>query len=193
MSVDEIAQFIAYWDVPSSPSPQSDSIVYLFNAIEPSNGHAIIQPVLEWNKHSAKDWTGSAWYFPPYQNEGYFSTPIDVDVGDTIKGTMGWNPGNNKWTITFKDEDTGVSTVNITGCIGYQDVKVFTALEGYYVDDDSEVPGDTTFYNMRFRDLNLQNVDIEWLPDVDGTAPLTGLRVEIPDGINTWVKLHTAN
>ncbi|WAI01440.1 hypothetical protein [Methanogenium organophilum] len=189
-SVNEIAQFIAYWETPSSPSSQSDSVIFLFNAVEPSNAHGIVQPVLEWNRHAYRDWTGAAWYVP-YQQQGYFSEPIDVDVGDTIKGTLGWNSGISKWNIIFNDLDAGTSTMSFSDCVGCQDVAVFTALEGYNVDADSEVPGDTTFYDMRFKDLNLQTVDITWEPYIDDDAPLTGLNVERPS--DNWVKLHTAN
>jgi len=191
-SIDEIAQFIAYWDVPSSPSSQSDSVIFLFNAIEPSNGQGIVQPVLEWNRHAYRDWTGAAW-FVPYQQEGYYSEPIDVDVGDTIKGTLGWNPGLSQWNIIFKNEDSGISTMNWSGCVGYQNNAVFCALEGYYVDGDSEVPGDTTFYDMRLKDLNLQNVEFDWEEDIDDVAEgyLSGLDVQIYS--DSMVTLHTAN
>ena len=149
-----------------------------------------MQPVLEWNRRGSPSWTGSAWYVP-YQQNGFYSDPIDVDVDATIKGTMGWNSNLNKWNIIFSDVDAGSSTMNFSDCVGYQDVAVFTALEGYSVDGNSEVPGDTTFYNMRFKDSNLQTIDITWEPYIDHNAPLTGLYVE--NRSDTWVKLHTAN
>jgi len=138
------------------------------------------------------DWTGAAW-FVPYQQEGYYSEPIDVDVGDTIKGTLGWNPGLSQWNIIFKNEDTGISTMNWSGCVGYQNDAVFCALEGYYVDGDSEVPGDTTFYDMRLKDLNLQNVEFNCEEDIDEVAEgyLSGLDVQIHS--DSMVTLHTAN
>jgi len=193
LSIDELAQFIAYWTVPSSPpSPQQNTVDFLFNAIQSASIGGIAQPVLEWNQAGSGRWTGAAW-FVPYQQEGYYSEPIDVDVGDTIKGTLGWNPGLSQWNIIFKNEDSGISTMNWSGCVGYQNNAVFCTLEGYYVDGDSEVPGDTTFYDMRLKDLNLQNVEFNWEEDIDEVAEgyLSGLDVQIYS--DSMVTLHTAN
>ena len=83
--------------------------------------------------------------------------------------------------------------MNWSGCVGYQNDAVFCALEGYYGDGDSEVPGDTTFYDMRLKDLNLQNVEFNWEEDIDEVAEgyLSGLDVQIHS--DSMVTLHTAN
>jgi len=80
LSVSELGQFIAYWTVPSSPpSPQADTIDFLFNGIQPSSSGGIVQPVLEWNQAGSGRWTGRAWYVDQY-DVGYPSNPINVNV-----------------------------------------------------------------------------------------------------------------
>ncbi|MGV8130356.1 MAG: hypothetical protein ACP5NN_10745 [Methanolinea sp.] len=55
------------------------------------------------------------------------------------------------------------------------------------------VPGDTTFHDMRLKDLNLQNVEFNWEEDIDEVAEgyLSGLDVQIYS--DSMVTLHTAN
>jgi hypothetical protein len=196
LSVSELGQFIAYWTVPSDPpDPQTDTIDFLFNAIQPSSSAGIVQPVLEWNQAGSGRWTGSAWYVDQY-GVGYPSDPINVDEGDSIKGTLGWDPGLQQWNIIFADQTTGelksIFSENAAN-IGSTNLQIYVALEGYGVVDDSDVPGDTIFRNMRIRDLSLATVDIDWVKRIenDPLNALTGLDVTWTS--DTQVTLHTAN
>jgi hypothetical protein len=191
-SVDELWEFNAYWHVPSSPpSPESGTVDFLFNGIEPSTGGAIVQPVLEWNQRGSDRWTGSAWAVSG--GDSYHSDPIDASVGDRIKGILAWDDDYNSWLIDFYDMTTGEQTYIWSGYVGDTDLKVVTTLEGYNVEDDTDVPGDTTFYDMSFRDSNFNTVDITWEPWYGPGVwnYLTGLRVE--SSSDERVKLHTAN
>jgi len=189
-SVDELWEFNAYWHVPSSPpSPESGTIDFLFNAIEPSTAGAIVQPVLEWNQAGSGRWTGSAW--TGSGGDYYHSDPIDASVGDRIKGILAWDDDYNSWFIDFYDMTTGEQTYIWSNDVGDTGLAVFTALEGYGVEDDTDVPGDTTFYDMSFRDSDFNIVDITWDEWIMSGGPLTGLEVERPS--DERVKLHTAN
>ncbi|MEA1895523.1 MAG: hypothetical protein U9N36_10070 [Euryarchaeota archaeon] len=189
-SVDELWEFNAYWHVPSSPpSPESGTIDFLFNAIEPSTADAIVQPVLEWNQGGSGRWTGSAW--TGSGGDYYHSDPIDVSVGDKIKGILAWDDDYNSWLVDVHDMTTGEKTFIHSHNVGDTSLAVFTALEGYGVEDDTDVPGDTTFYDMSFRDSDFNTVDIEWEKHIMSGVPLTGLEVE--SSSDEWVKLHTAN
>jgi len=196
LTVSELGQFIAYWTVPSSPpTPQTDTTDFLFNGIQPSSSGGIVQPVLEWNQAGSGRWTGRAWYVDQY-GVGYPSNPINVNVGDSIKGTLGWNPNIQHWNIIFADETTTDSTSIFSenaANIGSTNLQMYTALEGYGVDDNSDVPGHTTFNNMRIRDVNLNVVDIDWvkLVEYDPHNALTNLDVTWTS--DTQVTLHTAN
>lgn len=109
---------------------------------------------------------------------GYRSDPIDVNVGDTLNGCM-WYPSSiNMWDVYIVDQNTDQGTAIYTDIIGTSNLATFVALEGHNIDGDSDVPGDTTFYNMDFSyQSNL--VDITWNSDIDDTVPLTGLNVTI--------------
>jgi len=76
--------------------------------------------------------------------------------------------------------------------INHQGMKMVT-LEGTKIDDNTDVPGDTTFSNMQFLSgLGGSTVPIVWGQNINGNAPLTQLRVQII--LNPLsVKLHTAN
>lgn len=189
-SVANLDWFEAYWEVPTSPpNPDSSVVDFLFNAIEPSDGSSIIQPVLEWNWGDSGRWTAAAWYVE--NGVGYRSDPINVNVGDTLNGGMWYLPsGINMWDVYIEDQNTDRGTAIYTDVIGTSNLATFVALEGYNIDGDSDVPGDTTFYNMDFS-YQSNPVDITWNSDIDDTAPLTGLDVTIYS--DSRVELETAN
>ena len=112
-------------------------------------------------------------------------------MGDKIKGILAWDDDYNSWLIDFHDMTTGEQTYIWSNDVGDTGLAVFTALEGYGVEDDTDVPGDTTFYDMSFIDSNFNTVDIEWDEWIMSGGPLTGLEVE--SSSDEWVKLHTAN
>jgi len=193
LSIDELAQFIAYWTVPSSPpSPQQNTVDFLFNAIQSASIGGIAQPVLEWNQAGSGRWTGAAWYV---YGDGYRASPINAASGDSIKGTLSWNQNYEEWWVAFYDQSTGQTSSFFTENypIGTSDLQIYTALEGYEVNDNTDVPGDTTFSGMTFKDLSLNPVDITWVERVepDPHYALTGLDVDIIS--DSQVILRTAN
>jgi len=191
-SVNELRSFSAYWTVPSDPpSPESDTVNFLFPAIEPSDGSEIIQPVLEWNNGGTGCWKGSAWYST--NGQYYHSTPITVQSSHTLEGAMDWIESYGEWSTYLKDISTGAETSIYSSNFGSTDLAVFAAYEGYNIQDNSDVPGDTTFYNMDFLDTHNHAVDITWAPWVSSSASqyLTGLSVQIDS--DSSVRLLTAN
>ncbi len=190
-TVDYLDHFGGTWVVPSDPpDPGNDVVDFLFTAIENQAGNKILQPVLEWNQSGSGRWTGRAWYG---SSGGYYaSSPINASAGNSITGVMDNYGGASGWLISFQNTSTSQSTSITTTILGTSTLAVFTALEGYNIDGNSDVPGDTTFDNMDF-EYNANNIDITWNP-VDSTPPgsgLTGLDVEIFS--DAKVKLHTAN
>jgi len=192
-NVPQIGYFSAYWVVPSHPpSSESQEAIFLFNAIQPSDGTAIIQPVLEWNQPSTGlYWTGAAWSLK--NGVGYPSTRITVNDGETVRGQLVWRPSMNAWLIIFTNS-AGQSVSKYTTDISTdQNLATFVALEGTKIDDDTDVPGDTTFSSMQFLSgLGGSAVPIIWGQDINGNAPLTQLQVQIISNPSS-VKLHTAN
>jgi len=149
--------------------------------------------VLEWNNRGVEEWTGSAWY--GIGDDYYSSTPIDADAGNTIYGTMYSLWPNSAtpitWTTVFKNNTTGQST-SINTQLPTTNLAVFCALEGYELDDDDDVPGDTTFHHMSFKtSLTGSAVDITWNEWIESGTGLTGLDVDIWS--DSTIALKTAN
>jgi hypothetical protein len=178
--IPQLGQFIADWNVPSSPPNKTTGAVdFLFNAIQPSDNSGIVQPVLEYNHEGTHQWTGAAWY-GDRNGQYYRSNPFTTAVGHTIRGTLGWNTKLNRWNIIVQDLNTGGSTSNFSTNapnIGTNNVQAFCALEGWYINNDNDISGKTTFTNMRFRDVNLNPVSFSWNKYVSTNMGLTNLDV----------------
>ncbi|CAD6493632.1 MAG: hypothetical protein DIAAKJNI_00528 [Candidatus Argoarchaeum ethanivorans] len=162
---------MAYWNAPSYPPSPGNAYGYLFNAIEPDDGGGIVQPVMEWNKYSSNRWTAASWW--GNKTVGYQrSSPIDVSVGNRLKGELEWNATYSRWHIRITNLDSGGSTGFWAdeNFIGDTNLAVFVTLEGYNIDDNTDVPGDTTFYDMTFIDTQGSSVDITWEKNINETA-----------------------
>jgi hypothetical protein len=188
-SVSNLDNFSANWTVPSNPPGQStDAVDFLFNAIEPQAGNAIIQPVLEWNQAGTHGWTLRSWYGPVNGNY-YCSAPVNASSGNKISGTMSYTSVLG-WNITTRNVTTYRSTSIRTNAVKSNNLAVFVALEGYNIDGNIEVPGTSTFNNMVFS-YKRKNINIAWQSLVDKTCGLPGLAVNIFS--SSKVVLRTAN
>ncbi len=188
-SVSSLDYFSANWVVPSNPpSPGSNVVDFLFNAIEPQSGSAIIQSVLEWNQAGSHGWTLRSWYGPVNGNY-YCSAPITARTGNSISGVMSYDRRLG-WQIICRNNSTFRSTSIRTKAIGTNNLAVFCALEAYNVSGNNDAPGTTTFNSMSFK-YNKKNVNITWNPYIDPYSGLIGLGVEIASA--SKVILHTAN
>jgi hypothetical protein len=180
--------FSANWVVPSNPpSPGANVVDFLFPAIEPQSGRAIIQPVLGWNQVGRAGWTGSSWYGTG--NSYYYSTPISTNSGNSISGVMAFN-AKLGWQITFTNSTNSQSTSLKTKITNNKNLAVFTALEGYNIASISDVPGDTTFSGMSFKYKN-NYVNMTWNPFIAATGIDLGLGIDITS--SSQVTLNTAN
>jgi len=179
-NIPQLGQFTADWTVPSSPpNQQTTAINYIFNGIQPGNSVGIVQPVLEYNVGGTHQWTGAPWYVDS-NNMGYRGTPVSTAVGHTVRGTLGWNSNLQRWNIIFQDlSNGGYSSSFSTNApnIGTNNVGAFCALEGYYINNDNDVSGTVTFYNIKFKNVNLQPVTFNWNRYVNNGMGLTDLNV----------------
>ncbi|MDY0387660.1 MAG: hypothetical protein RBT65_11150 [Methanolobus sp.] len=186
--------FDAYWKVPvDPPHPNNDAVDFLFNAITPQVGSGIVQPVLEWNQLDSGRWTCRAWCVSG--TDKFYSDPLYVSEGDEIQGLMSWNSWYNEWFICVTDTAANKQKYIYSDFVGDSNLEVYAALEGTYLQDNGDVPGDTTFYNMNLRDSNFNPAgDVTWVKWIDPSASnyLTGLDVDIISNPDK-VKLHTAN
>ena len=198
-NINSLDYFEAYLNVPKSPpSPEYNTVNFLFNGIEPNTGDSIVQPVLEWNRHANNKWTISAWAV--YRNgDAIYSTPLTVSEGDTIKGTMEWKDDYDPviadcWYVEVKDSTTNKVTSLYSNAVWRDnDLAVFVTLEGYNIKDNSDICGDTIFYNMHLYDESYNLIYVNWdkwiNPDASGY--LSNLNVIVHS--SSKVELDTAN
>jgi len=108
----------ATWPVPPAPTTNDGQVIYFYPAFEASNnGISILQPVLQWGYDGAFGgtyWQAAGWNFC-INGTPWYSTPINVNVGDTIQGTISptCKPGQDycaTWNVVSKDLTTGQET-----------------------------------------------------------------------------------
>ena len=107
------------WSVPNAPEQAQGQTLYLFNGLEPANDSCIIQPVLGWNGSFSNSWGIASWIcclpsgtlIPAGGDFScYYSTPVSVNVGDSITGTTSLNSSTGDWSILSHDNTNGQST-----------------------------------------------------------------------------------
>jgi len=120
-----------------------------------------------------------------------YSGRITVNTGDTLKGQLHWSDTYDQWYIQLSDITTGESEYLWSDYVPNTNVQVDVTLEGWNIDDNSDVPGDTKFYNMAYKN-NGNPISVTLYRYISSSAPLTGLNVEFVSN-PTEVILHTAN
>ncbi|MFA4860979.1 hypothetical protein [Methanoregula sp.] len=178
--ISQLGQFTADWKVPSSPpNLQTTAINYIFNEIQPEGSIGIVQPVLEYNVGGTHMWTGAPWYVDTNWR-GWRGTPISTQVGNNVRGILGWNSNLNRWNIIFMDlTNGGYSSSFSTNApnIRTNNVRAVCALEGKTINNDNDVSGKIIFKNMNFKDVNLNPVSFTWNRQVSTNMGLTNLDV----------------
>ena len=109
----------ATWTVPPSPTGTDGQCDYFFPGFEDvSNVISIVQPVLQFGPgcyiSGGYTWLVASWNCC-ISGDTWYSTPLDVSVGDSIKGTISptCKPGNNycaTWNVVSEDVTTGKKT-----------------------------------------------------------------------------------
>jgi hypothetical protein len=146
-STDNIDYLGSNWTVPTAPA-DGGALIYLFNAIEPSNEEWILQPVLQYgyNDYFGGDyWEFAAWAVGPHYV--FYSDPIEVYVGDVLYGVtqqIGFNTYNDTvyYEVQAQDTSSSRSTWLSGSSKGLHWVYGFDGtLEAYYVTSCSQYPG----------------------------------------------------
>lgn len=192
----DLSYFDAKWDVPDSP-PDSDTIAtdFLFNSLTEDDTRDIIQPVIEYNNNGQNDWFARAYYVDK-GTAVYKSEEIELDVGDTVLGKMDYctvYPHYDDWLVYIENQNTGESTDMYVGGFRTSDLEPDIALEGYDIEGDNDVPGDTIFepYELLY---NGNTVDVDFNEEISSSADdiLSDLDVVILPSEDR-IKLLTAN
>ncbi|MDI6877618.1 MAG: hypothetical protein QMC96_12715 [Methanomicrobiales archaeon] len=161
-----ITEYQAYWTVPSSPpSLESSEQIYLFNGILGVGGSKtyLLQPVLGYNG-STQQWQGQAWACDTTDPADSFVGPMFTSAsGHTMRGRIYWSSSLQLWSITIYDQTSGQYSSLSTNCMLPQNNCLTSCvLEGWNVDDNTDVPGDTLFYDMSYLSYGTpMSVDLE--------------------------------
>jgi len=194
--LDSITEYTAYWTVPSAPhSLEVGEMIYLFNVIQGDTPRRyLLQPVILYNPQQQR-WEGQAWACDP-NGPDFVGPTIVLSTGNSMKGRIYWDGGWSLWFISLEDRTTGQTSGISTDCIQPQNnCLVACALEGWYVDDNTDVPGDTNFYSMSYKIYGIPIIGVHLDPWYSSIAPweiISQCYVEIIQNPNQ-VKLHTAN
>lgn len=197
-SVDFITEYTAYWTVPSPPpSLEDEEIIYLFNGILGTSGEEryLLQPVLIYNPRSDR-WEGQAWACNTNGNNDFKAEIFaGIRTGDTMKGRIYWSDNLDLWSVTLYDQTTGgYSSLSTNSIVPQNNCEVGCVLEGWYVDDNTDVPGDTLFYDMIYKSYG-QSMGIYLKQYLSSDAPreITGYCYADIIRNPSKVRLNTAN
>ena len=164
---------MATWTVPATPTSNDGQTLFFFPALThhvltPPNEEPIIQPVLGWNDgQNAGPWNIASWNCCP-SGMTWNSTPLTVNPGDQIQGTVMSACGAasvtfcSKWMITTEDVTTKQTT---TLNVAFPSLENFPwaqsgVLEVYSIYQCSDFPpdGSITFSNIALFDSNFRKI-----------------------------------
>jgi len=144
----------ATWTVPPSPESNDGQVLFFFPGLEDiDHVVSIVQPVLQWGDNGY--FGGAYWTFASWNccisNGAWFSSPIDVNAGDTLLGGINSNckPGGEScttWNIESEDKTNDTQTeLKQSPADGQTWNWAFGAVsEDYYLVQCSDFPNDSS-------------------------------------------------
>jgi hypothetical protein len=161
--------FVTTWVVPDPPQTRNGQLIYLFNGLQSNS--MILQPVLQWGSNGffgGDHWCVASWYADGQDGAASYSSPVKVDVGDTLVGRMkrvfdvGGVLGVGEgvvWTCEF----VGIADSMLRVFVIDELLDCVETLECYSISRASDYPRST---RTRMRAIAIT--------DVDGAAPALG-------------------
>lgn len=143
-----VSLFTTTWTVPPAPRTNNGQTVFLFNGIQ--NSTMIYQPVLQWGPSAAGGgarWSVASWYADGQTGQSFFSSVVDVNVGDVLTGVMtltGSGPMGYSYDCSF----TGISGTDLTVSNIAELTWCIETLEVYGAQSESDYP-DAPLTGMR--------------------------------------------
>ena len=147
LSRSPIAYFVTDWNVPPPPSSYTGQTLFLFNSIEPADGNAILQPVLQYGPSEAGGgewWAITSWYV--VGDQAYYAGLYDVTPGTFLAGQIRLL-GHKRNNFSYSADFYGYSGTTLKVTRIPQLVWATETLEVYGVNDCSEFPN-TSYTEM---------------------------------------------
>ena len=138
----EIVSLSAVWTVPAKPA-KNGALIYFFPSVEPADGSAIVQPVLQYGVSPAGGgnyWALANWFVS--SGDSYHG-PLEITApGHKIKGTMKRASGSDdRWEISFVDPlVSGPAKVSLA--TGFKSLRAVQGgvLEVYHISSCRQLP-----------------------------------------------------
>lgn len=143
--IELIHSFSTSWRVPSSPSVNSNQLIYIFNGLFSFGSDiGILQPVLQWGKSPAGGgdyWAICNWFV--IDNTHYFhDSPIKVDSGTELQGILELISQNSDTTYNYSSSFVGYNNSELKVNNISQLIFPYEALEAYRITNCSDYPAD---------------------------------------------------
>ncbi|KAF9266519.1 hypothetical protein L218DRAFT_72614 [Marasmius fiardii PR-910] len=142
-----IQNFLTTWTVPPNPPADDGQLVYLFNALVPDSGTAILQPVLQWGVSPAGGgpyWAVANWYVS--DSTAYWSTLQNVTVGQSLQGVLQRTAQNADGTVNYVSQFANIPGVTVLNN-SPELTRAYETLEAYRVTARSDYPNGCTVFS----------------------------------------------
>ena len=153
-----LTQFTSGWQVPQAPTTQNGQTIFLFNAIQPPPGNAILQPVLQWGSSAAGGgpyWSLASWYLGG-SGHNFHTDLVRVDVDTVLLGVMNLT-GRNENLFNYDCQFSGYTATRLSITNVAQLTDCFETLEAYTVSECGDYPASpsTQFFFIQVDSGNL--------------------------------------
>jgi hypothetical protein len=148
-----VSNFDTTWLVPANPLTYDGQTLFQFNGIEPGDGSAIIQPVLQYGPSAAgggKFWAVASWFV--IGDTAYFTSPIQVWPNERLTGAIQLIRRKHN-SFSYSSQIIGISGTQLSVYHIPELIFCSETLEVYGVDKCTEFPN--TAYSQMF-DINVQ-------------------------------------
>jgi hypothetical protein len=174
-----ISYFDTTWSVPAPPSTYNGQTIFQFNSIEPRNGNAILQPVLQYGPSAAgggEYWAIACWYLRG--NKTFVTQLHYAPTNESLTGIiklLSHKGGKFSYSCQF----SGVGSPLIVH--GSPELVWFTeTLEVYGVNQCTDFPNTTKslMYDINVQDKNGNHPPLTW--SVTNAATACGVQTTVP-------------
>ena len=143
-----LGEFTSQWTVPAAPALTVNSEdIAIWNGVDSTSGtEAVIQPVLTWNQNNDGSYTIAAWQV--INGVSYEASQFGANVGDTIIGTITWEPSLSYRLAEIEDVNTGSTSPLYSNIVSPTSAQVTQILEAFGSDSGNQyLPAPITFTN----------------------------------------------
>lgn len=174
-TVNDLRYFTANWTIPkpprsiSRPTVQNDFWNGIMSMNAPGGNRSLIQPVTVWSRNN--NWMSYGVYVNTWGKFWYTPVRLQSDVRDIVQGYMYWHDDGQYWDvciIEYPSTDFVIFSVQ-SPYLTEDNNEVMCVLETHHISAPSDLPGSTTFYDIKLKDLNWNDIAFNWIPWINTT------------------------